>query len=112
MEHEKFAKNEKALNDSIFYYILQVKRLLGGEWLFYQADSLDVMQRILAHHDWCRQNREHAKLIESICRSFIGLLRKNQLALVESLFHYPSQSLKDEIMRNYSHYEEERQPAQ
>jgi hypothetical protein len=34
--------------------------------------------------------------------AFIKLLRKNPLALVESLFKYSNLTLKDHILKNYS----------
>ena len=49
-----------------------------------------------------RTNKEKGKFIQGVCLSFVKLLRKNPLALVESLFKYSSISLKDQIMKNYT----------
>jgi hypothetical protein len=102
LREERFRENEAELNDAIFYYIGQVKKLLGGEWLFFQAETLGIFQKILACAEWTRENREKAKLLQGICLSFIRLLRRNPLALVESLFPFHSLSLKEQVLKNYS----------
>lgn len=61
-----------------------------------------MFQKIISNHDWAKKNTEKVKLVQSICASFIKLLRKNPLALTESLFRFSSLSLKDHILRNYS----------
>jgi len=38
-----------------------------------------------------------------VCLSFIKLVRKNPLALVESLFRYNNLSLKEQILKNYNY---------
>lgn len=94
LRNERFLTNDDELNESIFYYIQQIKKLLNGEWLFFQAETLCIFQKILASSDWIRKNREKAKLVQTICASFIKLLRKNPLAITESLFRFSSLSLK------------------
>lgn len=72
------------LNDAIFYFIREVKHLLDGEWLFFQADTLVIFQTILSHPDFRKNaaNKDHITLIASICRGFVKLLKRNRLALV------------------------------
>jgi hypothetical protein len=57
LRNERFLTNDDELNESIFYYIQQVKKLLNGEWLFFQAETLCIFQKILASSDWIRKNR-------------------------------------------------------
>lgn len=61
-----------------------------------------MFQKIISNHDWAKKNAEKVKLLQSICISFVKLLRNNPLALTESLFRFSSLSLKDHILRNYS----------
>jgi len=42
------------------------------------------------------------KFVSAVCLSFIKLVRKNPLALVESLFRYNNLSLKEQILKNYN----------
>lgn len=42
-----------------------------------------------------------------ICKSFLELIKSNPLALPESLFRFPSISVKDQILKNY---EDSKQP--
>ena len=95
LKNEKFLTNSEELNDSIFFYLIQIKRLLQGEWLFFQAETLSTFQLMLANQEWIRKNKEKGKFIQAVCLSFIKLLQKNPLALVESLFRYSSLSLID-----------------
>lgn len=61
-----------------------------------------TFQSILTNHDWVHKNKEVGKFVQAVCLSFIKLLRKNPLALVESLFRYSNHSLKEQILKNYS----------
>ena len=102
MKDERFLDNSSAFNNAIFFFLMQIKKLLNGEWLFYQAETLSTFQLILANHEWMRKNKEKGKFVQGVCLSFIKMLRKNPLALTESLFRYSSLSLKDQILKNYS----------
>ena len=82
LRDEKFTTNSEQLNEAIFFYLLQIKKLLNGEWLFYQAETICIFQKILAHHEWAKKNKEKTKFISVVCLSFIKLVRKNPLALV------------------------------
>ena len=61
-----------------------------------------IFQSMLSHHEWTRNNKEKTKFIQGVCLAFIKLLRKNPLALTESLFRYSNLSLKEHILRNYA----------
>lgn len=37
-------RNSDEFNESVFFYFEQISKLLRGEWLFYQAESLVVFQ--------------------------------------------------------------------
>ena len=42
-------RNSDEFNESVFFYFEQISKLLRGEWLFYQAESLVVFQEILSY---------------------------------------------------------------
>ena len=80
-----FLKNERILsksdefNDSLFFYFEQIKKLLKGEWLFYQAETLVVFKEILClSNQLVKRNRdkyvEKIKFVRGVCREFIKLL--------------------------------------
>lgn len=106
MKGERILSNSDEFNDSLFFYFEQISKLLRGEWLFYQAETLVVFKEILSlSGELMKKNRtkyvEKIKFVRGVCRDFIKLMQKNKLALIESLFNYPNLSLKERIMKNY-----------
>jgi hypothetical protein len=69
------------LNEGIFYYLQQIKKLLNGEWLFFQAETLCAFQKMLSNHEWAKANKDKIKFLQLACTSFVKLLKRNPLAL-------------------------------
>lgn len=99
-------RNSDEFNESIFFYFEQISKLLKGDWLFFQAETLVVFQEVLSFApELIKRNKtlwvDRVKFVRNVCKDFIKLLQRNKLALVESLFHYPNLSLKEKILKNY-----------
>ena len=106
LKGERILSNSDEFNDSLFFYFEQISKLLKGEWLFYQAETLVVFKEILClSGELIKKNREKyvdkIKFVRGVCREFIKLMQRNKLALIESLFNYPNLSLKERILKNY-----------
>lgn len=61
-----------------------------------------IFHEILNSQQFAREYPKAREIIKQVCGSFIQLLRKNRLALVESLFKYSNLQIKEQIMNNYS----------
>lgn len=102
LKNERFLDNAHEINIAIFFYFERIVKLLKGEWLFFQAETLSVFTVLLNHSQFSKEYKPQRDVIKQICTSFLKLMRTNNLALVESLFRYPNLQVKEQIMQNYS----------